>query len=289
MNKGLLYFAHNNGRLAYTKIATCSAVMAKHFMGNVQTALVTDQQSLDDQPEIQEQLEKAFDKIIVTDNKPLENSRVYRDGTDITHVANFNNLNRFDAYNLSPFDETIVVDSDYLIQNDSLNSCWGSNENLLINKSACSLDFNQMTGEELRLNQTGIRMYWATLIYFKKTDQTRILFDLVNYIRQNWWYYKLIYGFSKSLYRNDFAFSIAIHILSNFMESDSVKSLPTPTIVTATDRDSLVEVDKDSVKMMFYSQQNSGPNLVRLRNTNVHVMNKFSIAVQYEKIMELYA
>lgn len=289
MSNGLLYFAHNNGKLAYTKIATCSAVMAKHFMGGISTALVTDEESLSEQPDIRNQIEKSFDHIILTENKPLENSRVYRDGTDITHVANFNNLNRFDAYNLSPFDETIVVDSDYLIQNDSLNSAWGTNEDLLINKSACSLDFCQLTGSDLRLNQTGIRMYWATLIYFKKKDQTRILFDLVNYIRQNWWYYKLIYGFSKSMYRNDFAFSIAIHILSNFMESDSVKSLPTPTIVTAIDRDSLLEVEKDSVKMMFYSQQNQGPNLVRLRNTNVHVMNKFSISQQYEKIMELYA
>ena len=66
--------------------------------------------------------------------------------------------------------------------------------------------------EEMKyVSDTGIEMCWATVFYFKKTERTRILFDLINHIKNEWEFYRSqISAILASNYRNDFAFAIAI-------------------------------------------------------------------------------
>jgi hypothetical protein len=194
------------------------------------------------------------------------------------------------VYDLSPFEETLLLDSDYLICNDSLKHVWGSVEEIMINRSAIGLNHQPLVGQEFRLNPFGIKMYWATAIYFKKGEKARTLFKLVDHIKDNWEFYKLTYDFGGNLFRNDFAFSIAIHILNGFVESDDyVVSLPDPSILTALDFDQFYKINSPSDLSFFMNDKAETWKFytTRLKGLNVHCMNKISLINSMPRIMEV--
>ena len=109
MNKGILLFAFNNEKIDYVKQAKFVATRAKQYL-NLPTTLVTDSPVEDE----------VFDNVrIAVDNHPT-NNKTYRDRTTST-VLNFKNRARMYAYDLSPYDNTILLDTDIVICNDQYN------------------------------------------------------------------------------------------------------------------------------------------------------------------------
>ena len=47
-----------------------------------------------------------------------------------------------------------------------------------------------------------VKFYWATAVFFRKTPENKILFDLVKHIQENL-YYRSILEIASPLYRND--------------------------------------------------------------------------------------
>lgn len=186
-SRGVLLFAENNERINYVKLAIIAANCVKNHMGrNTKVSLITTQYSIDGfKEDEQNEIRSLFDRIIITDydESQQNNVRVYRDTRYHEVRAKFQNKARSSAYNLTPYDETILIDVDYFVLNNSLNSIWGCNEDFLINKSAKTLFHNNLQGQEFRLNPFGIRMYWATIIYFKKSKKAKLIFDLVEHIK----------------------------------------------------------------------------------------------------------
>lgn len=296
MSKGILFFASNNDNVNYLKIALLNAYMCKRNLGkDLPISVVTSTRSLDWNSDLKADIESVFDQIIVDDKTTGEdNIRRYSD-TQYYHVQDkFINTNRNSAYELSPYDETLLLDVDFLMQDGSMNAVWGCEEDFLINDQAIGLDHQPLRGEEFRLNQTGIKMVWATAIYFKKTDRARMVFDLVAMIKERWDYFKLLYGFGGYLFRNDFAFSIALHILNGFIENDEFKNLPTPFIVTSTDRDHIHKVGKDSITIMYNDMGMKHQNhehafyITKIKGHNVHIMNKLSLQKFADELIGLY-
>lgn len=295
-NRGILLFAESNERIDYLRLAILCAKCIKNNMGSeTKVSVVTNKGSWENLPKVGAELESLakslFDKVIFTNNIcDIDNTRIYRDTKYHQVTAQFLNRSRSSAYELSPYDETILIDVDYFVLNDSLNHVWGSNEDFIINKSAKTLLHKPLTGPEFRLNPFGIRMYWATVIYFRKSEKAKLIFDLVSHIKEAWNYYRHVYDFPGALYRNDFSFSIALHMLNGFVDDNNfVKSFPDPEILTAIDTDQFICFDDKNTARFFANDpvENWKFYVSKIRGVNVHCLNKISILNNFDKTLEV--
>ena len=108
MSKGVILFAFNSPKFNYYDMAVATAKRINHFL-NLPVTLVTDETSIPTDPNY------VFDKTItVTPDK--NNKRDW--GIWI-------NKGRYQAYELSPYDETILLDTDYLVNSNKLLYCNG--------------------------------------------------------------------------------------------------------------------------------------------------------------------
>jgi hypothetical protein len=57
-------------------------------------------------------------------------------------------------------------------------------------------------------------MYWATVMMFRRSNTAQYIFDAMQMIRENWAHYRDLYHISQPAYRNDYALSIALGIVS---------------------------------------------------------------------------
>jgi len=289
--KGFLLLAFNNIELDYVKMACCCALSIKSHLEHNHVSLVTDQNSLEwtEKSLGRDIIDQAFDYIQIKPHPKQSNKRLHYDSPWTKFQAPFLNSNRTSAYEYSPYEETILIDVDYLIMSNSLDLVWGNNEELLINKNASTLTHEKFHSKNIRLNKAGINMYWATLIYFKKTKTTEMLFNLTEFIKENYLFYKHLYKFPGRLYRNDYSFSIALHILSGFLESNNFKSFPNSTIKTMDQKDNIVEVEKDSILFLSHNSKKHWENLlVRLKNIDVHMMNKRSFIRHIDSLIKSF-
>ena len=181
-NKGVLLFAKNNPDFNYIKQAKVSATLAKHFL-NVPVALVTPKD------ELQEDV-SLFDYVVDWKEKVEEiNTRpIYIDGK--FKKVSWHNLDRLTAYDVSPFEETLLIDSDYLIQNDVLNSIWGSNASMLMNTHTRIPAKHQQHIYELVIEDGFPKVHWFTVMYFRKCKQTQEWFDVAKYVKENYDFYR---------------------------------------------------------------------------------------------------
>ena len=270
MSKGVLLFAFNNESINYIKQAVFCANRIKEYL-NLPVSLVTDIDRCDC-------FGKYFDKIVKLDPETyISNKKTYRDGSLGKRVLSFKNSGRELSYDLTPYDETIVMDTDYIIANDKLINCFNHQKDLLLYNDATHLGIHNNTFEFKRISDTSIPFYWATVIYFKKNDINKIFFDLVKHIKENYMHYRGVYQFKNTVYRNDFAFSIAVHILSGYIEDSFIGTLPGKKYYSI-DKDILVSIKGDEFKLLLEKADRLGEyTLTKFKGSNLHIMNKFSL------------
>lgn len=293
MSRGVVIFGVNNDRIEYVRLAIMAAAFVKRNMGeDTRVCVISDNDSLAqyrDGGDYKPEFKKWIDDVVVIEGGGSLNERTYRDTRYYTFKANFKNETRSSVYDLSPYDETLLIDCDYLVCNDGLNAVWGNAEEVMIDKSAIGLMHNSMAPEEIRLNPYGIKMYWATVVYFKKGEKAKLLFDLVEHIKENWDFYKLTYDFPGHLFRNDYAFSIAIHILNGFTEDTFAVDLPEKTLLTALDFDQFYGITDHKTLHFFANDTKETWKFfaTRLSGVSVHCMNKLSLLNSFTEIMEV--
>lgn len=204
--------------------------------------------------------------------------RKYFDGA-LTHKRlKFKNDIRVNSYDLSPFEETLVIDCDYIVNNDILKYCWKQDHDFLIHKTAVDLSGYRYDPRLHTLSDKSIEFYWATVFYFKKNQNTRVFFELLNHIQDNWNYYRYVYQIEYALYRNDYAFSIAIHIMNGYQNGSWAQDLP-GKLYYVIDRDVLIAHNNSEMKFLVEKEKYKGEyTLLKTKNLNVHVMNKFSLS-----------
>jgi hypothetical protein len=288
LKKGFLLIAFNNNEIDYIKLAISCALSIKRHLEYNHITLVTESTNWLEKILSKVDIEKIFDNIIIVNPPNQKNIRTHYDSPWTKFKAPFLNNKRSSAYELSPYEETILVDVDYLVMSDSLDLVWGCDDDFLINKDATNLRNEKFHDKEIRLYKDGIPMYWATLIYFKKSDLAKRIFDLTIFIKENYLFYKHLYKFPGKLFRNDYAFSIAIHIISGFIESD-INSFPISTIKTMDQKDDIVDVNKDDILFLSHDPEKPWINhLVKLQKTDVHILNKRSLLRHYEQIIKSF-
>jgi len=292
MTRGVLMYAHNNPEIDYFKIACANALMVKKNL-KVPVVLVTDEGTLGWGKKAlgEDFVNQCFDEVIsVKRDYRFDNMRNFSDTSFSTKTLQFYNCNHWEAYNLSPFDETLFIDADYLIMSSALSNCWDSNHDVMIDHRIYGPG-NEEKPHSKFIDDFGIRLYWATVIYFKKTEFAEFLFSQVREIQENYQYYRDLYNFSSGMFRNDNAFSIAIHTLNGFTQSNSiVDKLPIPGLMMAWDTHDIHSIPAEN-DIILYCENPKNPGnymLSRLKNTDVHIMNKWAINRFADRLIELY-
>lgn len=183
-SRGVVLFAYNTDTVDYVKIANIASNLIKHTLG-LPVTVISDS----------------------TTSNTLVNRRTgYANGTA------WRNGNRYLAYELSPYNETLLLDSDYLQLDTSLLKLFDVTadyrivrDNRFINSSHSEL-----------MGPISIPFVWATAVVFKKTAKTQQLFELVGRIQRNYSYYRQLYHITAPNFRNDYAFAIADNIINGY-------------------------------------------------------------------------
>jgi hypothetical protein len=129
---------------------------------------------------------------------------------------------------------------------------------------------------EQSLNEAGIHHWWSTVVYFDKSAESKVFFDLWEHIKDNWDYYHLLYQFPQGLFRTDFCVSIAAHILNGFNTDSYIHDFLSVPLLNMDQKDDVAEI-KSLNDWIFLSHNRREPwknILVREQNENLHVMNK---------------
>lgn len=258
MSQGFLLFAHDNEQISYGSMAVHQAKSIHKWLGKP-VSIVTDQKTLKmlgSQAEI-------FDQVILSDVQT--NQKKNYNGQQLT----FNNTDRCAAWQLTPYEETMIIDTDIIIQSDRMNTVWGADQDLMVCRNCKDIFGRKFAGFDY-LSNYGIEFIWATVFYFKKNDLTKVFFDLCNQIKKNYVWYAHVYDITTKYIRNDHVWSIALHELGGRANCRWATKLPF-NLFYSLDTDEVFEVDNNSV--LIYNKD----RIARVTGCDVHVMNKQSL------------
>lgn len=261
MTTGALIFAFNNEKTDYVTMARWSAKRIRQHL-NIPVAIVTD--STDSG------LHQRFDYVISA-GAQTGGSRYFEDYAD---SVSWHNAGRTDAYNLSPFEQTLVLDSDYVVSSDQLQQVLNAPQDFLAHRSA----FNVARPEEPFLDTFGrnkFPMWWATVMMFRKSPTAQYIFDCMEMIKHNWKHYKELYGIAEKNYRNDYALSIALGIVSG--HTLKVDSIPWPLFSVMPDTELTREVYGTADRELWhmkYTGPDSKLKTVAITGQDFHAMGK---------------
>jgi hypothetical protein len=239
MTTGALIFARNNEQIDYEAMARWSAKNIERHLG--------------------------IPTHIVTDNETNANTRHF---TDVGNVTWYNH-NRMDAYWLSPWDCTLVLDADYVVVSNQLQSVLQVNQDFLAHRWAYDVTgCNNFTG----LNYFGnnrMPMWWATVMMFRKSKQAELIFDSMQMIRDNWTHYRNLYKNTNATYRNDHAISIALGIVNGHTLDHA--DIPW-ALASLTPEHKLTQLGPDQYRVDFVNPENK-LRWIELRQ-DFHAMGK---------------
>jgi hypothetical protein len=273
MSKGFLLIAQNNGSNDYVKQAVYCANRIKQFCPSASVSIITNSvRYLTDNFQ-----QDIFEHVIDGINLPkIVNNRIMFDGALSNKTVQWNNVGRDLAYDLTPYEETILLDTDYIFCNNLLEKCFNSVDDILMYKKS---EYLGSTGTEEfdRCADTSIDFYWATIIYFKKTQKAKVFFNLVKHIRENWIYYNNLYQINSPNFRNDYAFSIAVHTMNSMSQGNYVGELP-GKMYYIKDQDFLEKINDQILTFLVGKKDHLGEyTILTTQDLNVHVLNKSSL------------
>ena len=266
MSQGVLLFAHNNEQINYGYLAVWQAKLIKQYL-NKPVTLVTDKTTVYDLHNKKLYNKELFDSVVISDAE-TDQKRLLG-----TEWVVFKNVDRCNAYELSPYDETIVMDTDILLQTAKLNLLWNSNADLLVSKDAHDV-FDRKYPEFVSLKEHGIDFYWATEFYFKKSDTAKLFFDTCKRVKDNYAWYAILYGMNSSPIRNDHVWSIALHELGGTQNGSWAETIPR-ALRFSTDKDSILKIDSTGVTLGTSIKDKT--QVARVSGQDVHLMNKIQL------------
>ena len=187
-SRGVVLFAYNTDTVDYQKIAEQARRLITHTL-NIPVTMI--------------------DKL----ESKQTNVRVGYAGGETWY-----NFDRYRAYELSPYDETILLDSDYLILDNNLLKILDTTGDYAI------VTNNQNTKQTINnsMGLLSLDYVWATAVVFKKTVKAKLLFDMVGRIQRNYGYYLKLYAAQATNFRNDYAFAMADNIINGYTASPGI-------------------------------------------------------------------
>ena len=201
MSKGAVIIANSTQAVDYLESAKIAAKLVKKNL-NLPVALITDHQ-----------IESNVFDIVIPYDRGKNNNRRIKDNHS-TVFLDWYNLTRTDVYDITPWDRTLLIDADYWVFTKALESHVLSNFDFAL--AANILNPANAEISHTKLAQTQVNLTWATVMIFNKSILAESIFELAKHVIRNYRAYAALYDFETTPIRNDFAFSIAVHLLKGY-------------------------------------------------------------------------
>jgi len=252
-SKGILILYSESAQLDYKRLSELCARLAEKHLGVPST--------------------------VVKLEPKQKNFRTFRYPDGELEGTEWNNIGRYSAYDLSPYDETLLIDSDYIVQSDTLANYFGCDHDFVCHNSSWDVSGNDVFRHDrfLQNGGSGFEMRWATVCYFKKSKHAQKIFDTWHMVYENYAYYSKLFGFKLAPFRNDFALSIA-HQLCNGYANTATFDYALPALSSS---DSVL--DYANGRWLLKYQYKESHNVVRYTG-DLHVMNKRSLLEVADKL-----
>lgn len=195
MSRGALLFAFNSPTVNYYEMAVATAKRINRFL-DIPVSLVTDDESV---PEV---LAYNFDNTFF----------ITADKTNSKQREIWINKGRYRAFELSPYDETLLLDTDYMINSRQLLKPFDIYDDFCCHNSTSFLMSPKEPQE--KLSKYSHQTLWATVVAFKKTNRTSQIFQCLEMVQKNYYHYANIHSFVGGLYRNDYGLTLALDIVN---------------------------------------------------------------------------
>jgi hypothetical protein len=216
MKQGFLVVAENNNNIDFIKMAYALSLSLKltqtkiNKLSIITTSKITNKKYID-----------VFDKIIVCekDTKWKEKSK----SLDTTSLC-------ASYYDLTPYDETIVLDTDMLFTTD-ISHWWNIlyDKELIFTSNVKTFRGNIVKSDYYRkvFTKNKLPNIYTGLFYFRKGDISKTFFEMVNTIFNNWemFFDQLEEEYRPTFLSADIAYSIAYKLLG--LPDYSKISIPT--------------------------------------------------------------
>ena len=264
MTTGALIFAFNNEKTDYVAMAAWSACNIHRHLG-IPVAVVTDQEH---HPEL-----SVFDQVIFAE----PSSGGTRNFEDYRATVTWHNASRPDAYNLTPWNNTLLLDADYIVASNQLRHVCTNGRDLQAYPRSMDVHGNH------NLDSFGnplMDMFWATVVQFRKCTQAQYIFDCMNMIKENWQHYRDIYHIHSSTYRNDYSLSIALNILNGHVPHVNYNSI-LGSLTNVYPSNELTEINQDCYRIAWTAADGKKHH-VDLANQDLHAMGKRDLEVIVE-------
>ena len=270
-SRGVIVFAFNSSKYNYAEMAVYTARRIESFLG-LPTTLVTDSKSV-----------KTITADINTFDSIIE---VEPDKSNIKEQTAWINKGRFQAYEHSPYEETLVLDVDYLVNSDTLLKTFDLSDTFCCHSNTHMLMHPEASQE--KMSAYSYVTLWATVIMFKKSNRAKQIFETLEMVQNNYDHYANIHSFVGGVYRNDYGLTIALKIVNGHTDvpSDyipwSLVHVGKNTSVYADTSDTQIPPSKDlwdfntAFTIMFdhWKKSKVRKEYMTIKDMDIHIMNK---------------
>lgn len=257
MTQGVVFFAFNSGPIDYVRIASWNAANVHRHL-NLPVTLITDT-PVDD---------PVFDQVILVDNTQAD-QRIF---FDQDRLVPWRNRGRCAAYELSPYDTTLLLDVDYVVASTKLVHILKDSRDFVCHQRA--LEITQPTDTAETFGQHRMPMSWATVIKFDRSYLAEQIFDIMAMVQNNYPHYANLYKFRHAPFRNDYALSIALALVNGHC-IDPVFDSPWP-LLNVNPAHEVQQLDEDyyEIKYIKTVNQENKPFKIAVYKQDIHVMGK---------------
>lgn len=266
MSRGAILFAFNSPKFDYYKMAVATAKRINHFL-DMPVTVVTDVSSITNKS-------YKFDNVIT----------VEPDTSNIRDGAAWINKGRYQAYKFSPYEETLLLDTDYMVNSNKLLDVFKFYDDFCCHDTTSFL-MNPNAAQEV-LSVHSYKTLWATVIAFKKSKRAEQIFESLEMVQKNFIHYGNIHNFVGGVFRNDYALTLALRIANGHMFN---KQDIIPWNLTHVGKNTQVYRNNDTefnteYTVMFdnWFRGKIRKEYITIKDFDFHVMNK-------ENFMELIA
>lgn len=256
MTTGALLYAFD-GDICYTKFAVACAQRIRDYL-DIPVSLVTDNSIKD----------SVFDQVIELESQESRNRRWWAD-TDTS--TSWLNHSRCRAYELSPYNRTLLLDVDYIVNSSILKNLLDIPIAFLAHKTVKSIQLPETRHQTFGTKNTD--MWWATVVIFDKSLFSKNVFDVWKMVDHNYHYYADFFGFERAQFRNDYALSIALMVANGGFIPEQCQ-IPWPLM--NVDPDVAIYRNGDYYDVFYNIMEQSQKKAKRLeiKNQDIHVMGK---------------
>ena len=249
MTTGALIYA-TDGDIEYTKIARECARRVEHYLGIPST--------------------------IVSGNDTVTGNRCW---ADCDKPVTWRNSGRCNAWHDSLYDRTLLIDADYWIASDCLNSVLRSNGHFYAHNSRMYI--NERSGKIETFGTLKTPMWWATVCVFDRSDFSQDVFSAWQMIQDNYNHYANLFQFTRKPFRNDYALSMALLLVNGGEYPDC--AIPW-TLINVPDSCNIdLENDKWTLEYSVYENDEHKPKRITVKDQDLHIMGKRNL----EKLLDL--